>query len=187
MALPSARYEYRLSLNNLDRKVELTQSLVAARHPSETAEHLTLRVLAWCLLYQEGIAFGPNISDPDNADVWGHDLTGQVTLWVECGATSADKLRKIVQHNSDAAVHVVFGDERRQQELFSELGERGRLAKGLSRVEVWSIDETLLQQLARNEARRQQWTVTVVGDHFYIDADGQPVDGAVRRGSLPES
>jgi uncharacterized protein YaeQ len=187
MAQPSARYEYRLTLNNLDRQVELVQPLIAARHPSETAEHLTLRVLAWCLLYRQGIGFGPNLSDPDNADVWGHDLTGRVTLWVECGATSSDKLRKIVQHNPDAEVHIVFGDERRQLELLAELAERGRLAKGLHRVNLWHVDELLLGQLAQKEARRQQWAVTIVGDHLYLEVDGQALDGAVGRRPLAAS
>src|SRR4051794_4865814 len=114
MALPSARYEYRLGLSNVDRGVETAETVIAARHPSETAEHLTLRVIAFCLLHREGIAFGPGLADGAASDLEARDLTGRVTLWVECGATDGDKLRRVVQHHPDAEVHVVFAGERRR-------------------------------------------------------------------------
>ena len=68
-------------------------TVVAALHPSETAEHLALRILSWCLLYQEGLAFGPGLGDPEAADLWAHDLTGRLSTWIECGAVDAEKLR----------------------------------------------------------------------------------------------
>ena len=45
MALPSVRMEYRVQLSHVDRGVDTAQTVVAALHPSETAEHLALREL----------------------------------------------------------------------------------------------------------------------------------------------
>jgi uncharacterized protein YaeQ len=172
--------EYRVALSNVDRGVEREETVIAARHPSETAEHLTLRVLAWCLLYEPGIAFGPGLSSPDSADLWTHDLTGRLVTWIECGAASERVLRKAVQHHPGAQVHVVVAEPRRLDELRAECAEWKRAGE----VSAWIVDRELVAQLAASEARRQRWTVTCVGDHLYVDADGRALDGAVARANL---
>lgn len=179
MALPSTRYEFRLALSNTDRGVQLDTALVAARHPSETAEHLWLRVLAFCLLYREGLAFGPGLSDGEASDLEQRAPDGSVRCWVECGAVVAPKLRRVVQGNARAEVHVVLGDERRYRELRDGLAELPHGIKDSDRVTLWRIDEALVESLARHEARRQQLSVTVVGGHLYCEVDGEGCDGEV--------
>jgi uncharacterized protein YaeQ len=184
MALPSARYEYRLALSHVDRGFEATETVIAARHPSETAEHLTVRVLAYCLLHREGIVFGPGLSDGEASDLEARDLTGRLTLWVECGATLADKLRRVVQHHPGAEVHVVFAGDRRRKELLAELEAAPRAIKGAERVTLWTFDPALVRAAAENEERRQRWVITIVGDHVYLEIDGKAIDGPVERASL---
>jgi uncharacterized protein YaeQ len=178
MALPATRYEYRIALSHVDRAREVTEPVIIARHPSETADHLTLRVLAWCLLNEEGLAFGPGLSDPDAADLWTKDLTGRLITWVECGSAAAEKVRKVVLHNSGITAHVVLQDPKRAAELALEIPAVGRLPRKGPAPVIWTIDTDLVKALAAKEERRQKWTVTVVGDHLYIDADGDSVDGA---------
>jgi uncharacterized protein YaeQ len=184
MALPSIRYEFRMTLSHVDRGIDLTETVVAARHPSETAEHLVLRVLSWCLLHREGIGFGAGLSDPDAADLEARDGVGRVSLWVECGAVDGEKLRRVLAHNSDAEVHVVFGAERRREELLAQLAAAKRVLKGAERLALWTIDAALVAALAALEQRRQRWVVTIVGDHFYVEADGVSHDGAALRQSV---
>jgi uncharacterized protein YaeQ len=185
VALPSTRLEYRLTLSNVDRGVDLSRTLVVARHPSETQEHVTLRVLAFCLLNEERLELGPGLSTPDAADLWARDLTGQLTTWIECGAASAEALVKVLQHNAGASVHAVFGDERRRDELLAEFASFKRPRKGTEQISLWTIDRALVTALAAEEERRQQWTVTISGDHFYVEADGRSVDGEVARSQPP--
>ena len=180
MALSPTRYEYRLTLSNVDRRRELTESVIIARHPSETQEHALLRLLAWCLLSEDDLAFGPGLSTPEAADLWTRDATGRLTTWIECGSVTVEKLRKIQQHNSDLAVHVVMNDEKRARELLEGLAAT-KLPRAATAPSVWVIDPALIKELAEKEDRRQKWSVTVVGDHLYIDADGRSVDGAVTR------
>ena len=177
MALSPTRREYRITLNHVDRGVERSETVIVAQHPSETAEHLTVRVLAWCLLPLEGLAFGPGLSTPDAADLWAHDLTGRLTAWIECGGTQGEKIRKVVQHNTGAAVHVVFGDERRRDELVAELAGWRRAGE----ITLWTIAASLVEPLAALEGARQKWAVTVVGDHVYLDVEGTAFDGPVVR------
>jgi uncharacterized protein YaeQ len=180
MALTPTRYEYRLTLCNVDRAREADEPVLLARHPSETQQHVTLRVLAWCLLHEDGLAFGPGLSTPDTADLWTHDLTGRLTTWIECGAVPGERLRKSLLHHAGAASHVVLDDERRARELFDELGAL-RWPRGTPPPQIWTIDAALVAQLAAREERRQRWGVTIVGDHLYVDADGTSLEGAVVR------
>jgi uncharacterized protein YaeQ len=175
--------EYRIALSHVDRGIDFSQTVIAAHHPSETAEHLTLRVLAYCLRYEEGIAFGPGLSDPEAADLWARDPTGRLLLWVECGSADPQKLRRVLQHHSGAAVHAVFGEDRRREEMLSEAAEWKRAAKGFDQIGLWTVDRALVSALSAQTERRQRWAVTVVGDHFYIDADGKNLEGAVARAS----
>jgi len=175
VALQPTRMEFRISLSHVDRGIERQETVIVGRHPSESAEHLVTRVLTWCLLWEEGIAFGPGLSTPEAADLWTHDLTGALTTWIECGTADVDELRKLAQKHSRAALHAVFSSGKRRDELRDAIAASGR--KGLERIKVWLFDEALVRGLAEREERRQKWAVTVVGDHFYVDADGVAVDG----------
>lgn len=187
MALPATRYEFRVALSHVDRGRESNQAVIVARHPSETVEHLTLRVLAHCLLNEDGLSFGPGLSDPEAADLWTKDLTGRLITWIECGAASAEKVRKVVLHNAGIAAHVVLHDAERAAELVQELAEGGRLPRRGPAPVVWTIDSELVRTLAAKEARRQKWTVTVVGDHLYVDADGDTCDGAAAQTTIQQA
>jgi uncharacterized protein YaeQ len=179
MALPSTRYEFRLTLSNVDRGVDAQKTAIVARHPSETAEHLMLRVLACCLLFDERLEFGPGLSDPEVADLWTHDLTGQITTWVECGAADPDKVRRVFLHHGQAQVHAVFAEPRRRDELLTGVAGWKKTPRGRAVLGVWTVDPGLLAALAAREDRRQTWAVTLVGGHAYIDIDGEVVDGPI--------
>ena len=180
MALQPTRLEYRLTLSNVDRGRELTETVIVARHPSETQAHVTLRMLAFCLLHEDGLAFGPGLSTPDSADLWTHDLTGRLRTFIECGYVPGERLRNVQKHNPDVAVHLLTDEPHRAKQLLDELHQL-KLPRASSPVSVWTVDAGLVRALAEREERRQKWSVTVVGDHFYVDADGRLQDGAVSR------
>jgi len=182
MALSPTRLEFRVRLSNVDRGVELDEPVIVARHPSETQTHVILRVLARCLLHREGLEFGPGLSTPDAADLLARGPTGELTTWVECGTATAERLRKILQHNR-VELHVVLDDDARAEVLAGELRALG-LPRGARPVTLWAVDAALVRALAEHEDRRQRWAVTVVGDCFYIDADSHSFNGPVTRREL---
>jgi uncharacterized protein YaeQ len=180
MALTPTRLEYRLTLSHVDRGREVAETVIVARHPSETQQHVTLRMLAFCLLSQEGLTFGPGLSTPDAADLWTHDATGRLTSWIECGAATAERLRKALAHHAGAEAHVVLDDERAARLLAAELAQ-SRWPRSCPPPELWLIDRELVAGLAARDERRQRWAVTIVGDHFYIDIEGHTLTGAITR------
>jgi uncharacterized protein YaeQ len=180
MALQPTRLEYRVTLSQVDRGRDLTETVIVARHPSETQEHVTLRMLAWCLFNEEGIAFGPGLSTPDTPDLWTREATGRLKTWIECGAADGDKLRKLLSHHAGCATHVLLDEAKRAREVSLAIAG-GRWPRGNPFPAVWLVDAALVSALAAREERRQKWGVTVVGEHFYIDVDGRSLNGAVER------
>src|SRR5512142_1367811 len=90
VALAPTLYDFDVALANVDAGVDTRLSVKAARHPSESLDRLWLRVLAWCWKWEEGIAFGPGLSDPDAPDLVARDLTGAETLWIRVGKPAPD-------------------------------------------------------------------------------------------------
>ena len=177
MSSAPIRREFRVALSDVERSLAEHATLIVGQQVEESAEHLVLRVLAWCLLWEPTLELAPGVLSPDDADLYARDLTGRVITWVECGATSAEKLRRVVRHQRGARVHVVGCDDDARAQLLAEL-RRGKRTEG---VELHLIARELVERLAALEPRRQNWSVTLVGGHAYVEADGLAADGAIDR------
>src|SRR5579859_1018315 len=70
VALTSTVYHLEIDLSDVDRGVYETLDLRLARHPSESKHYLLTRALAYCLFYEEGIAFSKGLSTTDEPAVW---------------------------------------------------------------------------------------------------------------------
>ena len=181
MALAATLYDFQIALSNVDRGVEAQLQLKVARHPSETMERLWLRVLAYCWLYEERLAFGAGLSDPDAPDLETRDYTQVVTRWVRVGKADPAKLQRAVDQNANAQVCVLFENPERMT-AFLEEGRAAKLNR-LSKARFAAADAELLSALAVDETRRHKLTVTLVGDHFYLDRAGETFDGPLTPGT----
>ena len=94
MALGATMYVFDVRLADADRGVYETLTIRAARHPSESAEFLVTRLLAYCLEYTEGIAFSKGLSEPDDPAISVRDLTGALQTWIEVGVPDAARVHK---------------------------------------------------------------------------------------------
>lgn len=94
MALKATIFKADLQIADMDRHYYADHSLTIARHPSETDERMMVRVLAYALNAQEGIAFTKGLCEVDEPEVWVKDLTGSITLWIDLGQPDEARLRK---------------------------------------------------------------------------------------------
>ncbi len=182
MALPSTLHHLDLQLAHVDRGVERTLALKVARHPSETMERLWLRVLALAWQWEEGIAFGPGLCEPDAPDVLAARLDGTPSLRVRVGRPEPERIAKDVAQGGGARVAVLFESPRRLEAFVEEAR-----ARGLDRVgqaELAAVDPALLAALAAREDRRVKVSITLVADHLYVDVAGETLDGPLTRGRL---
>jgi uncharacterized protein YaeQ len=74
-------YVFTVRIADADRNVYESLTLRVAQHPSEAAEYLVTRVLAYCLEYAEGITFSKGLSDPEEPTIGIRDLTGVLQSW----------------------------------------------------------------------------------------------------------
>lgn len=185
MALPSTLHHLDVRLADVDRGVEQTLALRVARHPSETMERLWLRVLALAWQWQEGIAFGPGLCDPDAPDVLASLPDGRPALVVRVGKPDPERVARDVAQGGGAKVAVLFDGPRRLEAFVAEAEERG-LAR-LERAELAAVEPELLAALARREDRRLRGEITLAGDHMYLAMGGEHLDGPLHRGRVSAS
>ncbi len=102
-------YVFDVRLADADRAVNESLTIRAAQHPSETAEYLVTRLLAYCLEYTEGIAFSKGLSDPDEPAIVVRDLTGVLQAWIEVGAPDADRLHRAAKAAPSVTVYAHRG------------------------------------------------------------------------------
>jgi uncharacterized protein YaeQ len=178
MALTATIYSLEITLADVDRGVYETLSLRVACHPSESPEYLVARILAFCLEYTEGIAFGRGISDPDDPPLAVRDLTGALVAWIEIGVPDAARVHKA----SKAAPRVAVYTHKDPRTLLRALeGERIHRADAL---ELYAFDRELIDGVVGLLDRRMVLELSVSDRHVYVTAGGQTVSGAVERLAL---
>lgn len=92
MALGATIYKIELHVADLDRHYYGRHALTIARHPSETAERMMARLIAFSMHADEGLTFTKGLSEADEPDIWLKDLTGAVDLWVEVGQPNETRI-----------------------------------------------------------------------------------------------
>ncbi len=182
MALAPTLYDFDVALANVDRGVERRLAVKVARHPSEALQRVWLRLLAYCWQWEEGIAFGPGLSTPEEPDVVARGPTGEEILWVRVGRPDPGKVQREADRHPRARVAVLFESPARLDEFVSQAREQG-LAR-LGAAELAAVDPALLAALSSDEARRTRLTVTIVSDHFYVERGGRSIDGPLTRSRI---
>jgi len=182
MAQAPTLYDFDLALSHVDRSLDARLNLRVARHPSETMGRVWLRVLAACLFHEERLVFGKGLSDPDQPDLEERDLTGDLALWIRVGKAEPRTVQKVVDQNGRARVAVLFESPQRMEAFLAEARDQklGRLA----RAELRAIEPELLAALAEEEDRRSKASITIVGDHVYVERASGSVDGPITLGVL---
>lgn len=180
MALGATIYNFDVQLSDVDRNVYETLSLRVAQHPSETAEYLTTRVLAYCLEYVKGISFGKGLAEPDEPAIAVRDLTGALRSWIEIGSPDAARLHKA----SKASPRVVVYTYKDASQLVRQLSD-DRIHRAES-IEIYGIPRELINEFVARLERRTAFELAVTDRHLYLTMSRKTVDGALERNALAE-
>jgi uncharacterized protein YaeQ len=180
MALTATVYTVEVSLSHMDRGIYEQLSIKAARHPSESEEYFLTRLLAYCLEYEEGIAFSKGgISDPDDPPLMIKDLTGAWRSWIEIGAPDAARLHQA----SKASPRVALYTHKEPRILLR--GYEGQRIHKAEEIEVYAMDRELLTSLVGRLDRRITWALSVSDGQLFLDVGGASHGGTIERLSLP--
>lgn len=173
MALGSLVHRIKVQVSDADRGVYEALDLRLAQHPSETPDYLVTRLLAYCLCYEEGIAFSHGLSHADEPAVWIKTLDGRTTAWIEVGTPSAERLHKA---SKGCARVVVFTHH--DPLLLRREAQRLPIHR-VEHIEVFAPDAALVEALARGLGRNMQWELVRSGGHLYVNVGAQTHDGAL--------
>ncbi len=179
MALTATIHAFEIQLSDVDRGVYELLALRVARQPSETAEYLLTRVIAYCLEYAEGLTFSRGLADPDEPALAVRDLTGVLQVWIDIGAPDAARLHKASKTASRVAVYT----HRDPAPLLRQLAE-ARIHRAAA-LEVYAVDRALLAELAARLERRMVLALAVSERHLYFTLGETALSGAVTRVAVP--
>ncbi len=178
MALTATIYNFDVQLADVDRGVYESLSFKAAQQPSETAEYLLSRVLAYCLEYAEGIAFSKGIAEPDVPALSVRDLTGAMKVWIDVGAPDAARLHKAMKASPRVAVYTHRAPARLVTLLAGERIHRS------AELELYGLSKELIDGLVGRLDRRNTWEMSITDRHVYVAVGGVTIEGDVERHAL---
>ena len=166
MALGATIHTFAVQLADVDRGVYEELALRVARHPSETEAFMMTRVLAYCLEYEEGIAFSEGISSTDEPAVLVRDLTGALTAWIEVGAPDADRLH----YGSKLAGRTVVYTHRDPTKVMAPWA--GKRIHRSDAIVLHSFDPGFIDAAVTAVERRNTMTVSITEGELYLDLNG---------------
>lgn len=182
MALTATVYHLPVQLSDVDRGVYESLDLRLARHPSETMRYLLTRLCAYCLSYEEGIAFSKGgLSSTDEPPLSVHDATGLLRAWIDVGFPSADRLHKATK----AAPRVVLYTHVEEHLLRKEARER--VIHKVEQIEVWRLEPSFLQALEEKVTRNTKLDLLRSDGVLYVTAGGTTLETSLMRGSLVDA
>ncbi|MEO8382260.1 MAG: YaeQ family protein [Acidobacteriota bacterium] len=179
MALTATLFNITVDLSDVDRGVYETLDLKIAQHPSESAEYMVARVLAYCLEYTEGIELTQGVSAGDEPAVLVRDLTGRITAWIEVGLPDADRLHRA----SKMADHVAVYTHRDRRQLLGLL--EGKKIHRRAELSLYALDRHFVAELAERMGRRARLTLSVTEQHIYAGIDGHALECVIEKINLP--
>jgi uncharacterized protein YaeQ len=173
MATGATIHTFDVQLADVDRGVYDDFMLRVARHPSETDTYMLTRLLAYCLEYEEGIAFTEGIAATDEPAVLVRDLTGRVTAWIEVGAPDAARLH----FGSKLADRTVIYTHRDPAKVIAQWA--GKTIHRADAIVLHSFDAGFLDDASAALARRNTMTVSVTEQQLYLELNGTHLSSAV--------
>jgi uncharacterized protein YaeQ len=178
MAQNSTMYVFTVRLADADRNIYETLNLRVPQHPSESAEYLITRLLAYCLEYCEGIAFSRGLSETDEPTIAVRDMTGVLQTWIDIGAPEAARLHKA----GKAARRVAVYTHRDVTPWLARLsGERIHRGEAL---EIHVMNQELVAALVSRLARRMEFDLAIAERHLYVTFDDATLSGSVEQRRL---
>jgi uncharacterized protein YaeQ len=182
MALTATMYHFQITLSDVDRGVYEELDLRVARHPSETMRYCVTRTLAYCLSFEEGIAFSKGgLSSAEEAPLSVRDATGVLQAWIDIGQPSAERLHKA----SKAARRVALFTHVELPVLLKEASARA--IHRIEQIEVWRFEPAFLDTLASKLTKNSKFELVRTDGQLYVTLAGESIPSSLTRCSLVEA
>lgn len=161
MAIKPTIYKFNITLSDLNRDYYDTHNLTVALHPSETLERMMARVITFCIEAQPDLAVTKGLEDVEAPDMWIRSLDDQITLWLEVGEPSVERIKKA----SRLARHVkIFTFNSKSDVWWQQHQDKiNRLPVSVTRID-WESVRGLVEHLQRT----MNFSATITGESAFI-------------------
>ena len=170
MAIGATIHTFAVQLADVDRGVYEELNLRVARHASETDAFMLTRVLAYCLEYEEGIAFSEGISATDEPAVSVRDLTGRLVAWIEVGAPDAPRLHTGSLQAERVAVYT-HRDPAKVAPLWT-----GKKIHRADEIRLYTFDPGFFDAATAVLERLNTMTVSITERRLYFELNGTTLE-----------
>ena len=179
MAPNATLFRLEVELSDVDRSKYASIELRPARHPSESMRYLVTRTLAYCLSYEEGIAFSKGgVSSTDEPPVLVRDPLGALVAWIDIGTPSAARVHKA----SKAAQRVEIYGASNLADLRAE-ASAGRIHRA-GDIDVWTFAESFLDAIEARFERNLSLTLVRTEGQLYVTTAGATLEGELAHSKL---
>lgn len=175
MALGATIFKVQLNIADTDRGYYGDHNLTIAQHPSETAERMVVRILAFIANAHERMQFTKGLSADDEPDLWQKDLSEQIEIWINIGLPDEKRVRKACSRAASVYIYLYGG---RSADLWWQQNA-DKLAR-FSHLNIINLPKIATDELAALVTRNMQWQCTVQDNQIWIN------DGAVTVEINPE-
>jgi len=164
VAVKPTVYKLRLALSDLNRNYYDSLNLTIVQHPSETLERMMVRVMAFCVNSQQHLVFCKGLSTSEEPDIWARTLDGDISLWIEVGEPSTDRIKKATRVAQSVKVY-----------CFNTKSDvwwnQGQAALKNLKVSVFRFQWDDIRTLTTLVQRTMDLSVTITGDSAYVAAE----------------
>lgn len=161
MAIKPVIYKFNISLSDIDRQYYQALNLTVAQHPSETAERMMARVLAFCLNAQDSLSFTKGLSEPDEPDIRLRTLDNQLALWIDVGEPAVERIKKATR-----LAHAVKVYSFNSKSV--TWWEQAQAAYSQLTASVFRFDPESIKALSSFVTRTMDISVTISGDSVFV-------------------
>ena len=170
MALPSTIYRAGIELSDIDRSLYESLQVTVAQHPSETAERMVVRLLAYALCFEPGLAFTKGISAADEPDLWLKGPDGRVLTWIEVGLPDPERLAKACRHAGRVILFASGAALPRWE------GQHLAKLSGIGNLTVVGFDQEFVNRLTARLKRVVNWSMTITEGSLYLAVNGETLE-----------
>lgn len=179
MALTATIFHFTITVADVDRGVYESLDLRVALHPSEAMRYLLTRTLAYCLSYEDGIAFSKGgLSSSEEAPLSIVDRAGVLRAWIDIGQPSAERLHKA----SKAAGRVLIYTHAPMEHLWREASTRA--IHKVEDIAVYRFEPAFLDAIEAEVQRNTTMEITRNDGHLYVTVGRLAIDAPLAAASL---
>ena len=164
MAIKATICKANIQIADMDRGYYEDLNLTIAKHPSETAERMMVRILAFALHAAEGLTFTEGISSKeDEPDIWLKNMIGDIDIWIDVGLPDEKKIKKAC--NRAKQVYIYPYAERKIQTWWQPIA--GKLSKHKN-LKIIALPDEVTKALAKLAKRTMSLHFNVQDEQIWI-------------------